>query len=221
MRKVVFSACLFWLVKAQLALAYAVDWSGRYRFEWTQLERPTLGTPGERKSYILHSLLLDGRLIASDGVNLVARFDVLSNPYSAYQHEQHGMIWGGGYAGPTPSNTVTSTVPTSGIRTTQLYLDVNTENAALLLGRAPYHFGMGMFFDAGRGPWDHWNNNRDLIAAKFIVNNVHFSPILSRWAQQDYGQGNVVQEEIFELVYDRKDTRVQLGLMTARRTASS
>ncbi len=74
------------------ANAMTLDWNGGYRFEWTEVDRPSLGTPTERKAYGLNYLYLSRKIIAADGVNVISRFDVLNN--SLYPNSQMGDLWG-------------------------------------------------------------------------------------------------------------------------------
>ena len=49
------------------AMAFNLDWSGAYRFEYTEIDRANLSDTSARKSYGLNYLYLQPKFIASDG----------------------------------------------------------------------------------------------------------------------------------------------------------
>ncbi|MFN8945743.1 MAG: hypothetical protein ACK5WZ_14090, partial [Pseudobdellovibrionaceae bacterium] len=176
-------ALSFLLMIPTAAQATSIDWAGGYRFEWTEVDRPSLTTPGQRKAYGLHHLYLSPRIIASDGVNIYSKFHILGSQDSAYQYSQAGDIWGGGLPR-TPNPKDTTDVDSSRnnvfaknqrqtpIQVSQLYLTVDQENGVFFAGRMPLEFGLGMTYNLGNGPFDHWLNSRDMVGFKFLVDNI-------------------------------------------------
>lgn len=212
------------LLMSAPALAASLDWSGTYRAEWFQLDRPSLGEPLERKAYGLHSLILNPRIIASDGVTIVGSFDVLASQDFAYADSQAGQVWGQPRVMPVApqtdnsrSITVADTKSSTALRVRQLYLNVDQEYGSLVVGRAPYEFGLGMIDHAGRGEFDHWGTISDVVGYKFIVGNVSFMPMIGRVAVENLGQAHVIQDERFQLQYDSEDTGSLIGVMLNRR----
>lgn len=190
------------------AQAMTLDWSGGYRFEWTEVDRPTLGTPGGRKAYGLNSLYLSPKIIAADGVNVISRFDVL-NSY-AYSNTQMGEIWGLNLnsEGAAASNNQGS----SELKVSQLYLNVNQEYGSLIVGRAPFEFGLGMTYSAGTGAFDHFYDTRDMVAYKIVVGDWFFMPILGRKQSSDFGQGGTLTTMGAQLQYKSEANRTMLGV---------
>lgn len=210
------------------SMAMSIDWTGVYRTEFTQVSRPTLGTPQDTKYYGLNYLGLSPKIIAADGVNIISRFDVLGQDTGPYANSQVGQIWG--------SNNNVGTVPnngagvgaagsrnqgTSNLKVSQLYLNVNQEYGALIVGRAPYHFGTGITFNAGSGAFDHWYQTRDMVAYKFIVGDWSFMPMSSRIYSQSEALGNSINELYFQLMYENKDSRSSLGVVQGSRKGSN
>lgn len=204
------------------APAMSLDWSGGYRFEWTEIDKPSLGNPSQRKAYGLNYLYLSPKIIAADGVNIISRFDVL-NDNGAYANSQVGQIWGsnpgvgspatipnnGGTTGAAYSNNQGST----NLRVSQLYLNINQEYGALVLGRAPFHFGTGMTYNAGTGAFDHWYQTRDMAAYKVIVGDWSFMPMINKIYDESTKQGNSISELAFQLQYENKEARSLLGVI--------
>jgi len=220
--KTLLSAAVFLTsVVASTASALSIDWKGTYRFEWTQVDRPSLATPYGMKSYGLNYLSLSPKIIATDGVNIVSKFDVLANQDPAYQSAQFGQLWGQGW----PVSSGQSNVEATNHRYTQLlvsqlYLNVNQEYGALVLGRAPLEFGLGMTHNAGNGMFDHWGDTEDMVGYKFIVDNFFLMPIIGRVYDEDVSQGNTVQDMILHLQYESKESGSLIGIMQQMRKAS-
>jgi hypothetical protein len=216
-KTLLFAAALAISVASSLAHAISIDWKGTYRFEWTQIDRPSLGTPYGMKAYGLNYLSLSPKIIAADGVNIVSRFDVLGNQDAYYANAQFGQLFGQGGAG--NSNVNSQQQKASALTVSQLYLNVNQEYGALVVGRAPLEFGLGMTHNAGTGVFDHWTDTEDMVAYKFIVDNFFFMPIYGR-VYDNISQGNQVQDMIFHLQYESKESGSMIGIMHQTRKAS-
>lgn len=217
------AAALLTSVVASTASALSIDWKGTYRFEWTQVDRPTLATPYGMKSYGLNYLSLSPKIIATDGVNIVSKFDVLANQDAAYQDAQFGQLWGQGWTagnGANQSNVYARNQQSTQLRVSQLYLNVNQEYGALVLGRAPLEFGLGMTHNAGNGMFDHWGDTEDMVGYKFIIDNFFLMPIIGRVYDENVSQGNTVQDLILHLQYESKESGSMIGLMQQMRKAS-
>lgn len=209
----------------QSANGMSLDWSGAYRFEYINIDRPSLADPYMTKSYGLNFLYLSPKIIASDGINIISRFDVLNSQDPAYQNSQTGQIFGSGLPSTTTTddsrkNTTTRTQNTSNLVVSQLYLNVEHEYGSLLLGRAPLDFGLGVTYSSGKNPFDHWYNTQDLVAYKFIVGNMFFMPMLGRTYDQDPGQGNTIQDEMLMVQYDNEESGNLIGFVLNKRKAS-
>lgn len=204
----------------QNALALSIDWTGGYRLEYTDIDNPTLGTPGGKKNYATNYLYLNPKVIASDGINIVGRFDVMGSEVGAYRNSQHGLFLGGGVTGATGQNTTTQNSDATNLRVSQLYLNVQHEYGELVAGRSPIQFGMGITHNAGLGQFDHWVDTRDLFLYRFKVDNLYFMPIFSRVKQNNYEIGKTVTENTWVMEYDNKDIGAKTGVFYQTRTSS-
>lgn len=219
------------LMASSTAAAMNLDWSGTYRFEWVQVDKPSLATPTDQKAYGLHYLSLSPKIIASDGINIVSKFDVLANEELAYVDSQMGQLWGQSLPSKNPmnpadtdssrSNALSRTKGATLLRVRQLYLNVNQEYGSLLVGRAPLQFGLGMTYNAGNGAFDHWTNSQDVVAYKFIIGNFFFMPMIARVADDGPAQSNAIQDETIQLQYENQDTGSMIGILHTKRKGTA
>lgn len=210
----------FFLVSLS-APAMNIDWSGLYRFEWFELDKPSLSNPKGRKAYGLNYLSLKSKVIASDGVNIVSRFDVLTPEDSTYYNSQLGQMWGTSSPMNTRSVNENSAYAQSMgnglLRTSELYLNIDREYNGIVIGRAPFEFGLGMDYNAGHGDFDHWSTTRDLVAYKIISGNISIMPMISRLYQKSPAQGNTITEEVLRIDYNNADSKSILAGQMVRR----
>ncbi len=202
------------------ASATSIDWTGGYRIEYVDIDRPTLADPGGKKSYGLNYLYLQPKMIASDGINIISRFDVLANEKPAYRNSQLGSFIGSGLSTGAGANVTAQNSESTNLRVSQLYLNVNHEYGSFVVGRAPIEFGMGLTHNAGRGSFDHWMDTKDMIAYKFSVDNISFMPILTRNYQSSFEIGKTISDQIFVFEYDNKDIGAKAGVFWQNRNTS-
>lgn len=210
------------LLLSQTAAAISIDWTGGYRVEYTSIDRPSLANSKLSKNYALNYLYLQPRIIGSDGINIVSRFDVMSNDLPAYQNSQLGSIIGQGLndgsAGANGTNATSQNQNRSSIQVSQLYLNVNHEYGALLVGRTPVDFGLGITHNAGKGAFDHWMDTKEVLSYRFVVDNLSFAPMIARVAQDDFG-GGVMNDQIYIVDYNNTDAGARAGLFHQTRSA--
>lgn len=226
MRKMILSTLIGSIMTAGFAAqAMSVEWKGNYRIEWVEIDKTSLDSPNLRKSYLLNSLQLSPKIIAADGVNIIGKFNVLHNPN--YPNSQLGQIWGpgqtqsvGGSSTLDDSNVGSHTAPQMPIYVSQLYLNVNQEYGALLAGRAPLDFGLGITHSAGNGLWDHWQTTRDLVGYKFVIGNFFMMPIIGKAYSDSASQSPAATDVIYHLEYNNTETRSMIGVFHMTRSAS-
>lgn len=213
---------LLTLTTSILSAANNLDWKGGYRFEFVEIDKPSLTNPSLKKSYGLNYLYLAPRIEASDGINIVSRFEIFSNVESNY-NSYLGSQWGRSEdktSSPSKSSAFGHSADSMPVKVSQLYLNISQENASFIIGRAPFYFGIGMNYSLGDGLFDHWNNNRDQIAYKFLINNLTLMPFFARHSEDGYQQGSMTQDEGFLVQYENKDSGSLIGVMLERRKAS-
>lgn len=226
---------IFILAVGSTAQALVLDWKGQYRFEWTELNSPSLGnnatcdslgnTGSCRKAYGLNYLSLSPQIIAADGVKVVSKWELASSNMNAYRNSQMGILFGNGSDAssgePSDSNVILSQQEYNTIKMSQLYLDVQQEYGSIIVGRAPFHYGLGMTYSAGANEFDHWSDIRDMFAYKFIIGNFSMMPILSRIKDKNPAQGQTMQEEALQLVYDSIESGSKIGVLINNRKADA
>lgn len=201
--------------------ATSIDWTGGYRVEYTEVDRPSLSEPGNKKAYGLHYLYLNPKIIATDGINIISRFDVLGSEISAYRNSQVGSFLGQGLTAGSGSDTLAQTQQSSGLRVSQLYLSAQHEYGTFVVGRAPIEFGMGITHNAGNGAFDHWMDTKDMVGYKFYIDNISLMPIYARNKQTDFEVGRTISEQIYVFEYDNKDIGAKAGLFHQTRVAGA
>ena len=204
------------------AMAISIDWTGGYRVEYVSVTNPSLAD-SQSKNYALNFLYLKPTIIGSDGIHIVSRFDVMSNGTPAYKNSQVGSLIGTGLNEGSSGNGSTASSQNqnaSNLLISQLYLNVNHEYGSFLVGRTPIDFGLGITHNAGRNPFDHWMDTKELIAYRFTVDNISFSPMIARVKQNDFG-GGIANDQIFLFEYNNKDIGAKAGVFHQTRSLSS
>lgn len=203
-------------VAAQGAHALSIDWTGAYRFEYTQIESTTLANPKNPKAYFLHNLVLQPRVIAADGIEVVGQFSVLGN--SDYPGSMAGQSFGVGNRG-GGSKVMSRNAGVSNLEVRQLYLTMNQEYGQLIAGRAPIEFGLGMTYNAGNGPFDIWGDTHDLIGYKFVVGNLSFMPMVGKPYDASLAMGKDVTDVMMDITYNNEETESIFALFGQQRTS--
>jgi hypothetical protein len=233
-RSILVLASVLSTIFANEAQALSVDWAGTYRFEYNELSSAymtgipqtsptTQGSDWGRKSYFLNHLNLSPKIIAVDGINVISNIEVL--PSAQYPGSQLGSDFGTGPTsayGATGSSAIgqSQTTGQSNIEVNQLYMTWNHEYGALAVGRMPLQFGLGVSHNAGLGAFDHWIENHDLVAYKFLVGNLSISPMLGRMNRGvNYGIGSQATEGILEVNYTNPETESTFAVMHQIRAA--
>jgi hypothetical protein len=214
---------MFLVLLPMTSMGFTLDWKGTHRVEFIEVDKPTLEA-GARKSYLLNHLTLSPHIIAADGVNIVASFEILNNK-NGYKNSKLGEVWGPGIGTTTPSsrtdsNTLSNQQPTSDLQVSELYMSINQEFGSLLLGRAPVHFGLGITHNAGMGPYDHWIETRDIVGYKFYVGNLFIMPSISKVKDGELRQGDDITDQTLHFEYSNPDTGNLLGLFYETRKST-
>lgn len=220
---VVFSSFLV----SQVVCANSLDWSGKYRFESLDLNNPELDSGEGHKAYMLHHLVLRPKIIAADGVNIYVRMDVLND--ARYPSSQLGSFLGHGPAPATgqsgtderDSSSVAKTQVSETLLVNEAYMQWSQEYGALIVGRAPLQFGLGVTYSAGNGDFDHWFTNRDMVAYKIASGNFTMMPAYGKMKSGYYFPGEDINDAIFILNYDNQETGLKMGVAYLKRVATT
>jgi hypothetical protein len=197
-------------VLSQSVDAMTLDWSGTYRFEYVQIDRPSLGEATARKYYALNHLNFGPRIVANDGVNIVANFQVFPN--ETYSNSQLGMSFGSLQSNASQSTATSQSQQGSNIQVNQLYATINQEYGQFAAGRMPIHFGLGLTHNSGQGLFDHWYNTHDLVGYKVLVGNLSVMPMIGRSYKASNAQGTETGEVMWDIEYNNPETESVLGV---------
>ncbi len=211
----------------QIANAGDLSWSGLYRVEGVQIKDSGLG-PKSNKSYLLHHMILQPKIIAADGLTIFGRFDILNN--ADYPNSQLGQTFGHGPGDGVPvvdrrttnnSNVLGQTEKDEMLAVTQLYAQWVQEFGALIVGRMPLQFGLGITHNAGLGAFDHWFDTRDAVAYKFILGNLFIMPMMAKMQEGVVDVEDDVDDYIVQVQYENPETELKLGAMFEWRYATT
>lgn len=213
-----------WMVALSLsAQAAVIDWSGVYRFEGYMINNSELGNEDYNKDYGLHHMVLNGKINAGDGLDIYTRFDLFNN--TAFPNSALGAVWGNGVGSASnnanDSNVISQNMKAEMIAVNHLYLTLNQEHGALLLGRVPLHFGLGMNLNAGRGHFDHWFDTADSVAYKIVMGNMYIMPMYSKFSE---GSIELTRDDVSEqsivFNYENPESDLEFGAMYSTRTST-
>ncbi|MCB0347785.1 MAG: hypothetical protein KDD37_03075 [Bdellovibrionales bacterium] len=220
---------LFILLLATNAFANSVDWSGVYRFESVYVKN--IDTDSDSKNYFLHHLVLKPKIIAADGLHIQARFDLLNNEDAPYSNYSNGL---GSFLGSSPtldagnppsednSRTIGNNQKVSYLNVSQLYLTWAQEYGALIVGRAPKSFGLGLTYSAGDGLFDHWMDTHDLVGYRFAIGNINVMPYYAKLDEGAVNKNNTeTQEYGLKVEYANPESDLKLGAYYEERKNSS
>lgn len=196
--------------------SFTLDWSGLYRIEALRIKNSELDNVERNKSYIHHHLILSPRAVVADGINVYSRFNIFNN--SALTNSQFGQFFGNGISS-APNNSSENTNVLSEnqadetLRVTQLYLTYDFEFMTFVAGRAPIQFGLGLTHNDGSGQFDHWYDNRDLLALELNMGNLKFRPIFAKVSEGALDIGDDVRDYMVQLDYENLETETAFGIM--------
>jgi hypothetical protein len=212
-----FLACLALLVGANAGAA-DFEWSGTYRVEGNHIKNSELN--GSRQlDYGLHHLSLRPKIVAGDGITIFGQFELFNS--NSYPNSQLGQVFGSGVNTSKPYAAGTTADDSSGLSGVQrseailishLYLSWVQEYGALLAGRAPLHFGLGMSYNAGKGLFDHWFDTRDLVAYKIMMGNLSLTPMYGKVHEGDLDRAEDINDFMVNLMYENPESDLEMGV---------
>lgn len=216
----------FCILFSAVAANADIEWGGTYRVEGVKIENSEMDNIERNKQYMLHHLVLTPKITAYDGITIYGRFDIMNS--ASYPNSQVGQFFGSGVGSNPPavpgnadnSNVLSDRQSADFIAVNALYLTYAHEFGLLTVGRAPLQFGLGMTYNAGNGPFDHWFDNRDMVAYKFVTGNLSFTPMMGKVVENDIGFEDDITDYMAQLMYENPDTDLKLGIMYRNRHAA-
>ena len=206
------------------AEAMDLDWTGTYRMEGYHIVNSELSGKNREKAYGLHHLVLKPKIVAGDGLTIYGRFDLFNN--GTYSSGQLGQFFGNGI-GATPStyvdnsNVLSETQSPESLVVSHVYFTYVQEWGALIAGRAPLHFGLGMTHNAGQGEFDHWLDTRDLVGYKLVMGNLYVLPMLGKVSEgASIDTNDDVTDYMVQAAYENPETDLAMGVFYQRREAA-
>src|ERR1017187_9626312 len=199
-----------------LAQAASLEWEGRYRVEGTYIKNFTLDAhAGIENSFIVHHLILEPKIVVSDGLILKTRFDVANNNL---KNNQLGQVFGTVSAGQPPA-VFARTGDDYTVKATTLYANWINEFGSFVVGRIPFQFGLGMTFNDGSGPFDHWLSTKDIVAYKLALGNITITPAYGKVRESVFTNEDDINDYIIMAEYTNPETDLSMGVIYDNRIA--
>lgn len=99
----------------------------------------------------------------------------------------------------------------------KLYAEYFSDTATYVVGRQPYHWGLGSLYNSGEGLWDRHTYVRDGLTLKFKVGNFNLNPY---WARISSGstltKATRMKEYGISLYYDNPNRDIAFGIHYAK-----
>lgn len=209
---------------SSLAIAGDLEWSGQYRIEGYYIDNPEVkGGQKKSKEYGVHHLILRPRIVAADGLYINSQIQFLNSNVGG---PQLGSLWGSDIGDGSPTSSEDSAAASEhgaqeNLVLSEFYMTYAQEYGALLVGRAPLEFGLGMTYNAGKGLFDHYYDNRDLVAYKFVFGNFFVQPMIAKVKEGGISGYDDISETLIQLQYESAESNTAMGFMYNNRKAGS
>jgi len=155
------------------AWSLSFNWSG-----WSRVESYYQNTKEEDNYYAGYHLVLKPKIHILDGLSLSSRLELKSLGESFFQSsevkQQSGVIFL--YAENSEKRDLK--FPDLYLGLSQIYMDYSNEFFRIRLGRAPYHFGMGITYSASTDPFQHWISIYNQMALYLEYSRFYFQPVI-------------------------------------------
>lgn len=223
LKSTLLTSCLLTVFISINSHAGDLEWSGNYRFEAQSIENPEMVSGNKKaKEYGVHHLILRPRIVASDGLYINSQFHILN---SSVGGPQLGSVWGSGLANTAGAADYSAANgqrnKEESFAVSEFYVTLAQEYGSLIVGRAPLQFGLGMTYNAGKGAFDHYYDNRDLVGYKVVMGNFFILPMLAKLKEADIGGYDDVSETLVQLQYESPESNTAMGFMYVARRAGS
>ena len=161
----------FVLLYLPSAKAIYLDWSGFGKIE-------SFYQGKDNHSATIH-FALNSKLHIKDSLSVQVRFDIVdlesSSPWKGLLNNssllnQKGFVFLYQDFSSNKKSSFPFVIPS------QFYLDYKSEFATVRLGRAPYHFGLGINYLATENPFNIWMSNPDQISVYMVYEKFYIQP---------------------------------------------
>jgi len=204
------------------AQALTLDWSGYFRADHTYVRNFQL----EGKSSTTISSLfmrLKPRVLVNDNVIVRSEWNI-GDPVTGF--------FGRGIPREDRNNPLSTGKDPFAISASRLWLDVHTDFGTLQVGRAPFHWGLGVIFNSGDDPFDRFQTTSDTIR---LVSKFGYLSLMPIYAKNSFGRaaagsrnpttnailqgGDDVTDYGLGLKYDNPEEDIEGGALFYKRNA--
>ncbi len=201
------------------ASALTLDWSGYFRATHDfvhdyQMNKKAPGysnsgdageyVPGEgghNATYSTFFMKLKPKVLVNDNIIVHSEWNV-GDPVSGF--------FGRGVPREDRSNALSTGKDGMSISAARLWLDVHSDFGTVQVGRAPMHWGMGVIFNAGDGPFDRYQSTSDTIR---LVSKFGYLSLMPLYAKSAMGRNlSGARDPLANTVKDGDDDVTDYGL---------
>jgi hypothetical protein len=185
--KIFLGCALALLISPLNASALTLDWSGYFRADHNFVNNYQMGSPalsgsgdtGEfipgqgKRSTTFSSVFmkLKPRALVNDNVIVRSEWNVGDPVYG---------FFGRGVPREDRNNPFSSQKDGMSLSVARLWLDVHTDFGTLQVGRAPFHWGLGVIFNSGDRPFDRYQSTSDTIRLVSKFGYLSLMPIYAK-----------------------------------------
>ena len=179
--------------------AVTFDWQGFSRVEFYHSQ-----TPKDKFNYGNFHTVLKPRIQVVDGLSVYGRLDLFPLKHMLTETEAFTKLEGSFAERQTGLVFVQNSKMLSlkkedtllMLSLSQFYFTYETDFFKFQLGKAPYHFGLGVTHSAETDAFDHWITHLDQVSAYFEYFQFYVQPLVYRWGSKLYAsvQGGMTQE---------------------------
>lgn len=146
-----------------------MDWSGFIRGEFQYQEWDSMY--GEYNLVLQPEVQVLDRLSVRSSLELFLPFHDESLPRTPFLNRRAGVIF---FKRPYLNND--SEDFSVLFHMSQLYINYESEFFSLRMGKAPYHFGLGLVYNEGRDPFDYWFSAFNQVSLRFEHEGLYVQP---------------------------------------------
>lgn len=182
------------LLSPHNASALTLDWAGYFRADHTfihnyQMDKTSPGysnaglggeyIPGQGKKSTTYSgvfMKLKPRALVNDNVIVLSEWNVGDPVYG---------FFGRGVPQEDRNNPFSTQKDGMTLNVARLWLDVQTDFGTIQVGRAPFHWGLGVIFNSGDRPFDRYQSTSDTIR---LVSKFGYLSLMPIYAKNSMGR---------------------------------
>lgn len=157
------------------AQAITLDWAGYFRADHSYVRNVQL--EGKNSTTVSSVFMkLKPRVLVNDNVIIRSEWNI-GDPVAGF--------FGRGIPREDRNNPLSTRKDGFDISAARIWLDVHTDFGTLQVGRAPFHWGLGVIFNSGDRPFDRFQSTSDTIR---LVSKFGYLSLMPIYAKNSFGR---------------------------------